>query len=123
MIKITVASFGFKYSCFEDANLLFDVRCFNNPYYIDEMRDKSGLDDDVYDYVFRDADAEEFFSHVSATAELLIRRFDEKERDKLVIAFGCTGGRHRSVSFARRLCDHLRKCGYTAECLHRDVGK
>ena len=119
-LSIDIISFGYMYGIPRDSDLVFDVRCFANPYYIPELRLKTGLDDEVYNYVFSFDDAEETYRRISDLLEFLIPMY-EKEKTRLVIAFGCTGGKHRSVSFARRLSDDFEKKGHPVRVEHRCV--
>lgn len=119
-LSIDIVSFGYMYGIPRDADLVFDVRCFANPYYIPELRLKTGLDDEVYNYVFSFSDAEETYRRISDLLGFLIPMY-EKEKTRLVIAFGCTGGKHRSVSFARRLSGDLEKSGHAVRVEHRCV--
>lgn len=119
-LSIDVISFGYMYGIPRDADLVFDVRCFANPYYIPELRLKTGLDDEVYNYVFSFDDAEETYRRISSLLEFLIPMY-EKEKTRLVIAFGCTGGKHRSVSFARRLAGYFELKGHSVRVEHRCV--
>lgn len=120
VLSIDVVSFGYMYGIPRDADLVFDVRCFVNPYYIPELRHQTGLDDDVYNYVFSFKDAEDTYRRISDLIEYLIPLY-EKEKTRLVIAFGCTGGKHRSVSFARRLAESLKESGRPVRVEHRCV--
>ena len=119
-LSIDVISFGYMYGIPRDADLVFDVRCFANPYYIPEFRLKTGLDDEVYNYVFSFDDAEETYRRISDLLEFLIPMY-EKEKTRLVIAFGCTGGKHRSVSFARRMSEDFALKGHSVRVEHRCV--
>lgn len=117
-LLVDVLSFGYMYGIPKDADLVFDVRCFENPYYIPELRLKTGLDDEVYNYVFGFEDANETYRRIKDLIKYLIPLY-RKEKTRLVIAFGCTGGKHRSVSFARRLSDELAREGMTVRVEHR----
>lgn len=123
MTKIVVTSFGYKYGFIEDANALFDVRCFENPYYVESLKPFSGETKEVYDYVFSDIEADKFFCEMIKSVEVQLNRFIEREREGYIIAFGCTGGRHRSVAFARRTYNYLTEHGYDAIICHRDSEK
>ena len=123
LTEIKVVSFGYKYGFIEEANALFDVRCFENPYYVDELRPFSGEFTEVYDYVFSDEKADLFFYEMTQAVKVQLDRFIERGRDSYIIAFGCTGGRHRSVAFALRTCNYLKENGYNAVLLHRDCEK
>lgn len=120
LFSIDIVSFGYMYGIPRDADLVFDVRCFANPYYVPELRNKTGLDEEVYNYVFSFEDAEETYRRISELIEYLIPLY-EKEKMRLVIAFGCTGGKHRSVSFARRLYDSFKEQGRSVRVEHRCV--
>lgn len=123
MFKLTVMSFGFKHGFCDDVNILYDVRGFKNPYYVDELRDKTGLCDDVYKYVFSDAEAEKFFLPSVLTAKIAIDRAIALEKDTFTLAYACTGGKHRSVSFARRAADYFTELGYDVTLYNRDCEK
>lgn len=119
-LLIDIISFGYMYGIPKDADLVFDVRCFSNPYYIPELRLKTGLDSEVYDYVFSFEDSKETYKRIKDLVEYLIPLYS-KEKPRLVIAFGCTGGKHRSVSFARRLSEDFSKDGRKVRVEHRCV--
>ena len=119
-LSIDIVSFGYMYGIPRDADLVFDVRCFTNPYYIPELRLKTGLDDEVYNYVFGFSEASDTYERIFSLLEHLIPLY-EKEKTRLVIAFGCTGGKHRSVSFARRLAADLKDGGHAVRVEHRCV--
>ena len=123
MVKLTVVSFGLKHGTYDDVNILYDVRGFKNPYYVDELKDKSGLCDDVYDYVFSDEDAEAFFLPSVKTAKIAIDRAISLGKDGFVLAYACTGGKHRSVSFARRAARYFTDLGYDVILYNRDCEK
>ncbi len=123
MFKLTVMSFGFKHGLCGDVNILYDVRGFKNPYYVDELKDKTGLSDDVYEYVFSDEDAEAFFLPSVTTAKIAIDRAISLQKDSFILAYACTGGKHRSVSFARRAKDYFAKLGYNVTLFNRDCEK
>lgn len=123
MFKLTVMSFGFKHGGCEGVNILYDVRGFKNPYYVDELKDKTGLCDDVYDYVFSDEDAEPFFLSSVTSAKILIDRAILSNKEGFVLAYACTGGKHRSVSFARRAAGYFTELGYDVNLYNRDCEK
>ena len=121
---ISVLSFGFKYGIPEDADLVFDVRFLPNPYYVDELRPHTGMDEDVYRYVMENQVAREFAAKLEDMVKFLIPNYVKEGKTSLVIAIGCTGGKHRSVTLARVLYDRLletREYGIRLE--HRDIGK
>lgn len=122
-LHITVMSFGYKYGIPIEADIAFDVRFLPNPFYIPEMKDKSGLDRDVADYVFGTGQAGEFMDRFEGMIEYLLPNYEEEGKSSLTICIGCTGGRHRSVAIAEALAAFLTEKGHAAECIHRDVNK
>ena len=121
---ISVLSFGFKYGIPEDADLVFDVRFLPNPYYVDELRPLTGMDDGVFNYVMDNQVARDFATRLVDMVEFLIPNYAREGKTSLVIAVGCTGGKHRSVTLARVLYNKLvesREYGVRLE--HRDIGK
>lgn len=123
-MMISVLSFGFKYGIPADADLVFDVRFLPNPYYIDELRPQTGLDESVFRYVM-ECDASKIFADkLEDMIAFLIPNYVREGKTSLVIAIGCTGGKHRSVTLARELYGRLtknREYGFRLE--HRDVEK
>ena len=121
---VTVMSFGFKYGIPADADLLFDVRFMPNPYYIDSMKQKTGNDKEVRDYVTNNPVTKEFMERLTSMVRFLIPNYISEGKSQLVIAVGCTGGRHRSVTIANELYEDLSKdANYGIKILHRDVEK
>ena len=123
-MMISVLSFGFKYGIPEDADLVFDVRFLPNPYYVDELRPLTGQDEGVFDYVMDNEIARQFAAKLDDMVKFLIPNYAKEGKTSLVIAIGCTGGKHRSVTLARVLYDRLietREYGIRLE--HRDIGK
>ena len=121
VFEIKVVSFGFKHGIPLDADMVYDVRCFPNPYYIPELKNKTGNDKDVYDYVLSTDEAKQFFAKIKDMAEFLIPVFAKEGRYSLIIAIGCTGGHHRSVTFTNALCEALKADGYKVSAVHRDI--
>ena len=120
--RVEVVSFGFKYGLPLDADLVFDVRFLPNPYYKPELRNLTGLDDDVYHYVMNHEESEEFYKHLLALIEPILPGYRKEGKSVLTIAVGCTGGQHRSVAFAKRLADDLEK-NWVVNRSHRDKDK
>lgn len=120
-MRITSMSFGFKYGMPTEADMVFDVRCFPNPFYVSELRDKTGKDKQVYDYVMMKPEAEAFAKKLTDMIDYLIPLYSDEGKSSLTIAFGCTGGKHRSVSFAEYLCEYLNGKGLSCKTLHRDI--
>ncbi len=117
--RIEIVSFGFKYGLPLDADLLFDVRFLPNPYYIPELRHLTGLDKTVYDYVMGHEESEEFYQHLLDLLRPILPGYEKEGKSLLTIAIGCTGGQHRSVAFAHRLSEDLKKNWIINET-HRD---
>ncbi|MEI7027818.1 RNase adapter RapZ [Paenibacillus sp. y28] len=123
-IAVNVMSFGFKYGMPIDADLIFDVRFLPNPHYIDELRPNTGLDKDVYDYVMKWEETQEFLTKLVDMLKFLIPRFEKEGKSQAVIGIGCTGGKHRSVAIAEYLSKTLVQ--HEAEVVrvsHRDADK
>ena len=122
-ISVTVMSFGFKYGLPLEADMLLDVRFLPNPYYVSQLRDKSGLDREVYEFVFRHEATGEFMKRLYDMVDFLIPQYIEEGKHSLTIAIGCTGGHHRSVAVTKALTEHINARGQHAESLHRDIDK
>ena len=121
---ISVLSFGFKYGIPDDADLVFDVRFLPNPYYIDELRPHTGMDEDVFQYVMDCQAAADFADKLEDMVKFLIPNYAKEGKTSLVIGIGCTGGKHRSVTLARVLYDRLQETReYGIRLEHRDIGK
>ena len=121
---ISVLSFGFKYGIPDDADLVFDVRFLPNPYYVDELRPHRGMDEDVYRYEMDNDVAREFACKLEDMVKFLIPNYAKEGKTSLVIAVGCTGGKHRSVTLARVLYERLLETKeYGIRLEHRDIGK
>ena len=123
-LMVTILSFGFKHGIPADADLVFDVRFLPNPFYIDELKYKTGNDREVQDYVMGFQEAHIFIDKLSDMIEFLIPNYIKEGKYQLVIGIGCTGGKHRSVTLANQLYNRLRdKSGYGLKIAHRDVGQ
>jgi UPF0042 nucleotide-binding protein len=123
-IHITILSFGFKYGIPEDSDLVFDVRFLPNPYYIDDLKLKTGQDAPVRDYVLGFDVTGEFLKKLEDMVEFLLPNYVAEGKNQLVISIGCTGGRHRSVTLAESLYQYLEgKSGYGLKLVHRDIAK
>ncbi len=122
---ITVLSFGFKYGIPQDADLAFDVRFLPNPYYIEELRFKTGNDKEIQDYVMGFEPAHVFVDKLEDMLKFLIPNYILEGKNQLVIAIGCTGGKHRSVTLANELYRRLKVegAGYGIKIEHRDIEK
>ena len=118
---VRVVSFGFKYGIPMDADLVFDVRFLPNPYYIEELKRQTGNDAPVHDYVMSFPEAGEFLRKLTDLLQFLIPNYIKEGKHQLVIAVGCTGGKHRSVTLANELYQSLNKQGnYGITITHRD---
>lgn len=122
-IGVTIKSFGFKHGLPIEADLVFDVRFLPNPYYIPELRELSGLDSEVYNYVMGLPATAQFMDKLTDMMDFLLPQYIEEGKRNLSVCIGCTGGRHRSISIARALQEHLKKRGYPVDCVHRDSDK
>ena len=120
-MSVSVTSFGFKYGIPPEADLVFDVRFLPNPFYVAELRRQTGLDKEVADYVFANPAAAELMEHLRGLMDFLLPHFVEEGKSALVIAVGCTGGRHRSVAVTHALCEYIQGLGYAAGETHRDM--
>lgn len=120
-MHIDVQSFGFKFGAMSEGDLVFDVRCLPNPFYVPELKNKTGLDKDVYDYVLSFDEAKVLLGKLTDLIDYLIPLYEKEGKSQLVIAFGCTGGKHRSVTFAEAVAEHLRKQGHRIRITHRDI--
>ncbi len=123
-IMISVVSFGFKFGIPLTADLVFDVRFLPNPFYIEELRLKTGNDAEVHDYVMSSRLAGEFLDQLEKMIVFLVPNYVTEGKNQLVIAIGCTGGKHRSITIARELARRLqRDRGYRVRLSHRDEAK
>ena len=122
-LSVSVMSFGFKYGIPIEADMLFDVRFLPNPYYISALREKTGLDAEVYDFVFRHESTKDFVRRLYDMVDFLVPQYIEEGKHTLTIAIGCTGGHHRSVAVARALTEHIQALGQNAENINRDIDK
>ena len=121
-LMVTILSFGFKHGIPADADLVFDVRFLPNPYYIEELKYKTGNDKEVQDYVMSFPEAGVFIDKLTDMLEFLIPNYVKEGKYQLVIGIGCTGGKHRSVTLANKLYERLKnKVNYGLKIAHRDV--
>ena len=122
-LALNVLSFGFKNGTPRDADLLLDVRFLPNPHWISELRPLTGLAPAVKDYVLGQPETGEFLRRLFALLEFLVPAYEREGKHYLTIGIGCTGGKHRSVTLAEVLGDHLRTLGVGVQVEHRDVGR
>ncbi|MBR6003790.1 MAG: RNase adapter RapZ [Lachnospiraceae bacterium] len=120
-LMVNIVSFGFKNGIPQDADLVFDVRFLPNPFYVDSLKNLTGLDSAVQDYVMGYKEAGEFLDMLENMLRFLIPNYVKEGKYQLVVAIGCTGGHHRSVTLANQLYERLKggECGITIK--HRDV--
>lgn len=107
-MNIHIQSFGYKYGVPTDSDLMFDVRFIPNPYYIEELKEKNGFDDEVKDYVLSQEESKEFYSKLLPLIEFLIPQYVKEGKKHLTISIGCSGGQHRSVTFVNKLAEDLK---------------
>lgn len=118
---VNVVSFGFKYGVPMDCDLVFDVRFIPNPFYIPELKERTGMDEEVYGYVLSFPESKIFLKSLHDMITFLLPYYVKEGKSQLVIGIGCTGGKHRSVSIANQLTDSLKTKGYSVVSQHRDI--
>ena len=122
-LMIHCVSFGFKYGAPTEADLIFDVRCLPNPYYIEELKRLTGLDAPVREYVMKWEQSQEVQRRLFSLLDYMVPLYSDEGKSQLVVAMGCTGGKHRSVTFAQLLYEHFIAKGMRASVNHRDIQK
>ena len=120
-MSLMVVSFGFKYGIPQEADLVFDVRCLPNPFYVPELKNLTGLDQVVVDYVMKAPESQEFLRRIENFLEYALPLYVKEGKSQLMIAVGCTGGKHRSITFARKIGEYCQKLGYAPSVQHRDA--
>jgi UPF0042 nucleotide-binding protein len=120
-MTVSVQSFGFKYGIPLDADTMFDVRFLPNPYYIPELKEMCGNDEEVRNYVFDNPVTQEFMVHFFNLLDYMLPHYLQEGKNHLVIGIGCTGGQHRSVALANETYEHLKELGYYSVLNHRDL--
>lgn len=120
--QVIITSFGYKHGIPIESDLVFDVRFLPNPFYIEELRPQTGLDLSVSTYVMESAEAVKFLEHLIQFLDFVVPHYKREGKAQLVIAIGCTGGQHRSVTIAEALHKHFQK-KYTSNITHRDIDK
>ena len=119
-MRLTVMSFGFKFGVPPEADLVLDVRCLPNPFYVPELKHKTGLDQEVVDFVMGHPEAQELLKRYESFLEYALPLYVKEGKSQLTIAVGCTGGKHRSVAITEALSEHLRRKEYGVVTMHRD---
>ena len=120
-LAVEILSFGFKYGLPHEADIVLDVRFLPNPYWDEDLRELTGMDPEVRDFVINNDEAKEFFKHSKALLKYLMPRYEAEHKSYLTIAIGCTGGRHRSVAMAHEVLRLLRDLRYEVRLRHRDI--
>lgn len=123
VMNINIVSFGFKHGIPNDADFVLDVRCLPNPYWVESLREKTGLDQEVYDYVFSFGDAQKLLDKTISLLDFLNPLYIKEGKSQIVIAIGCTGGNHRSVAIAEALKKHFVKHWDNVSVNHRDINR
>ncbi len=119
-MKLTLLSFGFKFGLPREADVVFDVRCLPNPFYQPELKNKTGNDQEVFDFVMSHKEAQDLLVHLENLLTCSLPLYVKEGKSQLTIAVGCTGGKHRSITFARKLATHCEKLGHNLILQHRD---
>ena len=122
-MKINVVSFGFKYGSPKDSDMLFDVRCLPNPFYIPELKNQTGLDSAVRDYVMSFDEAKNLEPKLTDLVTYLVPLYISEGKSQLTISVGCTGGKHRSVVFAEIIYNAIKEKGFKVSVSHRDINR
>lgn len=122
-LNVSVMSFGFKNGLPLEADVVFDVRFLPNPYYVPELKHLTGLDEPVREYVFASEAAGRFLERLEPLLAFLLPQYLQEGRTELVIAVGCTGGRHRSTAMAHHLANYIGELGYPVSESHRDISR
>ncbi len=120
-MAVTVMSFGFKFGIPKEADIVFDVRCLPNPYYVPELKNKTGLDQEVMDYVMNAEQSQGLLQRIESLLEYALPLYVKEGKSQLTVAVGCTGGKHRSITFARMIGEYCQKIGYHPSIQHRDA--
>lgn len=120
-MALTVVSFGFKYGLPQEADLVLDVRCLPNPFYVPELKNLTGMDQAVVDYVMAAPESQELLRRYENMLEYALPLYVKEGKSQLMIAVGCTGGKHRSITFARKIGEFCQKLGYDPSVQHRDA--
>ena len=122
-MRLTIMSFGFKFGLPPEADLVLDVRCLPNPFYVPELKHKTGLDQEVVDFVMGHPEAQELLRRYENFLQYALPLYVKEGKSQLTIAVGCTGGKHRSITFARKIAEYCEKLGYQPGVQHRDASR
>lgn len=122
-MQLNFTAFGYKYGIPSDCDLVFDVRCLPNPFYVDELRGKTGADREVRDFVMASEDSRNLYSRITSYLDVTLPLYRREGKAQLVVGLGCTGGQHRSLTFALLLADEYAKKGYSTHAFSRDSSR
>ena len=122
-MRLTIMSFGFKFGLPPEADLVLDVRCLPNPFYVPELKHKTGLDQEVVDFVMSHPEAQELLRRYENFLQYALPLYVKEGKSQLTIAVGCTGGKHRSITFARKIAEYCKQLGYQTGIQHRDAAR
>ena len=120
-MRLTIMSFGFKFGLPPEADLVLDVRCLPNPFYVPELKHKTGLDQEVVDFVMSHPEAQELLHRYENFLQYALPLYVKEGKSQLTIAVGCTGGKHRSITFVRKLAEYCTSLSYEPGVQHRDA--
>ena len=120
-MTIDVVSFGFKFGVPRDVDVMFDVRCLKNPFYVPELKHLTGNDEEIRKFVFSREEAKQLFDRQQSLLDFSLPLYIQEGKSHLTIGYGCTGGKHRSVSFANAMYNHIKEQGYSVRVHHRDI--
>lgn len=122
-MRLNVMSFGFKFGLPGEADLVLDVRCLPNPFYVPGLKHKTGMDQEVVDYVMQFAESRELLKRIEYLLDYAIPLYVKEGKSELTIAVGCTGGKHRSITFARKIAEYCEQLSYAVSIQHRDAAR
>ncbi|MCR5427938.1 MAG: RNase adapter RapZ [Lachnospiraceae bacterium] len=123
VMQINFVAFGYKYGLSADFDLVFDVRCLPNPFYVDELKTKNGADKEVQDFVMSHEVSKRLMQKIVDYLECALPMYEKEGKAQLVVGLGCTGGQHRSLTFALLLAEHFEKMGFATHAYSRDSRK
>lgn len=122
-LKVTCISFGYKYGIPQESNVTMDLRFLPNPYYIESLKNLTGLDRQVETYVYSFEETKIFTKHFNDMLKWLLPLYKEEGKAQVVVSIGCTGGKHRSVAIVEKTAEYIRELGYPVSVIHRDINK
>lgn len=122
-LEVHVMSFGFKHGLPPEADMVLDVRFLPNPYYVDELKKRTGLEEPVREYIYRSEDTHTFLDKTTELLQFLLPRYEAEGKSLFVLAVGCTGGHHRSVAMTHALCRKISAMGCGVTEIHRDISR